>query len=600
MSSATPQDFLSAFYDREATPEEESAAKSQVERSPEARREIQDYGRLSRLIQEVPRIVAPPEFAAAVMQRAERESLIPLDTVAPAAGNPQPTRRTWALAVSAFVSVAAALLIAITIFKPPAVRNAPQEIARNDLRHEVPGTTSTFVASKLDDDRKDAFAGAKVVAKRTTALGSTVAKSLDRRSLVAKGGSEGVPVPAPRQPAPSSTAATYARSASPSKDAPALNYNYDGKNNVGQTNMGRNNAGQTNMGLYEPGEQLGSQLLLPANLKTAKVGEVVEALQQDGEQVAVVRLTVVNQDEGLDGFQSVLMHNTSRTLQNADEIKRARQQFVAGHPAEVSKSARPSAPGDTICVYVEGSREEMLRVLQGLQNERHIQKAELTNTIEFTALEKFAGHAVPSNKQMKERQAANEPPANAGFFAQVPSSPGSQLAVSLPPSTVNQIFSARRAGTSAARQAQAPASGLVVQNAPASSATTSQQRDSQQGKAGQQDKETQQGQFGVNSRNQSPADDDESGSHGRGNRNEAPKVAKQEQRAKARDPKEVVAGNQKSFQFFFVITDQAAAPAAQPVPAAQPAPAAAKPVAPAWGRRPASQATTPAKAPAKP
>ena len=82
MSSAHPKDYLSAFYDREATPEEEATAKSLVNRAPEASREVQDYRRLSRLIQEVPRAVAPPEFAAAVMQRAERESLIPLDPVA--------------------------------------------------------------------------------------------------------------------------------------------------------------------------------------------------------------------------------------------------------------------------------------------------------------------------------------------------------------------------------------------------------------------------------------------------------------------------------------------------------------------------------------
>ncbi|HET6325727.1 MAG TPA: hypothetical protein VFG04_13695 [Planctomycetaceae bacterium] len=567
MSSANPKDFLSTFYDREATPEEEAAAKSQVERSPEARREVQEYARLSRLIQDVPRVVAPPEFAAVVMQRAERESLIPLDPIAPAAANVQPSRRTWALAASAIVSVAAALLIAVNIFKPPAVRNAPQEVAKQDISQEASaGKMSTIVHSKLDDNRKEAFGRADVVAKRTTALGATVAKSIDRRSAAssAKGGAlAGAPVSAPGQAASSSTAATYGmRLASPSKDA------------TGPNNVGQNNAGQNAMG-----EQLGSQLLLPANLKTAKVGQVVEALQQDGEQVAVVRLTVVNQMEGLDGIQSVLMQNTKRDLQNVDEIKRTRQQFVADKEATVSKLARPTAPGDTICVYVEGSREEMLRVLQGLQDEIHIQKAELTNTIEFTALEKFAGRAVPANRQMKERETVKEPVANGGFFAQVPSSPGSQLAVSLPPSTVNQIFSARRPSTSAAKQAQSPASGLVVQNSPAPPSAASQKRESQP----RQD--------GVNSRSQTQTAD-KAALIGGSSRNEVPKIAKQDERAKLRDSKEV-AGNQKSFQFFFVITDQSAAPAAQP------APAAAKPVAPTWGRRPAGQVAPSAKVPAK-
>jgi hypothetical protein len=603
MSSATPKDFLSAFYDREATPEEEAAAKSQVERSPEARREVQEYARLSRLIQDVPRVVAPPEFAAVVMQRAERESLIPLDPIAPAAANVQPSRRTWALAASAIVSVAAALLIAVNIFKPPAVRNAPQEVAKQDIGQEAPaGKSSTILHTKLDDDRKEAFGRADVVAKRTTALGATVAKSIDRRSAVssAKGGAlAGAPVSAPGQAASSSTAATYGmRLASPSKDATGPNnvgqnnvgqnnagQNNAGQNNAGQKNAGQNNAGQNNTGQNAMGEQLGSQLLLPANLKTAKVGQVVEALQQDGEQVAVVRLTVVNQMEGLDGIQSVLMQNTKRDLQNVDEIKRTRQQFVADKEATVSKLARPTAPGDTICVYVEGSREEMLRVLQGLQDEIHIQKAELTNTIEFTALEKFAGRAVPANRQMKERETVKEPVANGGFFAQVPSSPGSQLAVSLPPSTVNQIFSARRPSTSAAKQVQSPASGLVVQNSPAPPSAASQKRESQP----RQDRQP--GQDGVNSRSQTQTAD-QAALIGGSSRNEVPKIAKQDERAKLRDSKEV-AGNQKSFQFFFVITDQSAAPAAQPTPAA------AKPVAPTWGRRPAGQVAPSVKVPAK-
>src|SRR5580700_3753227 len=137
MSSANPNDILSAYHDREATPNEESAAKALVEGSPEAGREVKDYQRLSRLIQELPRLAAPPEFAAAVMQRAERESLIPLDPVAPRGSAATVSeksvspRRRW-MAGAATVSVAAALLIAANIFgtfKPRAPRD---EIARQE------------------------------------------------------------------------------------------------------------------------------------------------------------------------------------------------------------------------------------------------------------------------------------------------------------------------------------------------------------------------------------------------------------------------------------------------------------------------------------
>src|SRR5580692_25 len=137
MSSANPNDILSAYHDREATPNEESAAKALVEGSPEAGREVKDYQRLSRLIQELPRLAAPSEFAAAVMQRAERESLIPLDPV-----TPQPSaavskkslapRQRWLLAAVATVSVAAVLLIAVNVFGPFKTRAPREKIARQE------------------------------------------------------------------------------------------------------------------------------------------------------------------------------------------------------------------------------------------------------------------------------------------------------------------------------------------------------------------------------------------------------------------------------------------------------------------------------------
>ncbi len=121
MSSANPNDLLSAYFDREAASSEEPAAKSLVEGSPEAAREISEYGRLSRLLQGLPRVAVPPEFAAAVMQRAERESLIPLDSVAsrPVAvpvGVGGFLRRQWMLVVASSISLVAGLLIAIMIW----------------------------------------------------------------------------------------------------------------------------------------------------------------------------------------------------------------------------------------------------------------------------------------------------------------------------------------------------------------------------------------------------------------------------------------------------------------------------------------------------
>src|SRR5580704_4002368 len=177
MSSAHPKDYLSAFYDREATPEEEAAAKSLVNRAPEASREVQDYRRLSRLIQEVPRVVAPPEFAAAVMQRAERESLIPLDPVASPATS-APRGRPWILVVATSFSVAAVALITTSIFHWFTPRHARQEMAvREPVAPKMGSNVHTVALNDRADvvaEHKEALAGADVVAKNSPARPRTV------------------------------------------------------------------------------------------------------------------------------------------------------------------------------------------------------------------------------------------------------------------------------------------------------------------------------------------------------------------------------------------------------------------------------------------
>src|SRR5580698_555493 len=107
MKPKIPDDLLSAFLDREVTPDEETLARQHLQSSPQARQEFQDYQRLGELLHELPRRTVPTEFAAAVMQQAERETLIPLETLGTATVDSQsrrPSRRTW---IAASVGLAA-------------------------------------------------------------------------------------------------------------------------------------------------------------------------------------------------------------------------------------------------------------------------------------------------------------------------------------------------------------------------------------------------------------------------------------------------------------------------------------------------------------
>ena len=491
MSSANSNDILSAYYDREAAPNEEPAAKLLEGTSPEASRELKDYKQLSRLIQELPRVAAPPEFAAAVMQRAERESLIPIDAVAsrePAQSNSESfgPRRRWIVAVASLVTVAASLLVAVFVFNRPWASGPRKEVARQE-GIAAADFQPVSKESGPPPQGKDSFAPSVAAKSSGSSNHSSVLAAREKESL-------------------------------------------------------------------EKGHELA--LTLPANLKTARVGDVVEALQQDGQQVAVVRLTVVNQVEGLDGVQSLLVRNTSRTLQNADEIKRMRQQFPADKSADVPKAAIPASPGDMICVYAEGSRDEMLGVLQDLQTESHIQAAELTNTISVSTLEQYARRAVPADKQNAGGPAADRQIAK-GDVNQSRQVVGSQLAVSLPASTVNKILSAgQRPSDFSSRSLNAAPAQLVQQNPAALDQTVLDQDRQKESLASDEGKAARPAQRPVPGAAVSRA------------------VARQSNRSKSRNAQEVAAA-QKSFQIFFVITDQPAAQTQRPaLNAAKPAAAA--------------------------
>ena len=317
-------------------------------------------------------------------------------------------------------------------------------------------------------------------------------------------------------------------------------------------------------------------LILPANLKTAKVGDVVEALQQDGEQVAVVRLQVIDQVEGLAGVQNILVRNTSSTLQNVDEIKRMRQRFAGNKPADVRKAIVPGTTGDVICVYMEGSRDEMVAVLRGLQNESHIPKAELTNTIAITTLEEFAG--MPSLRRSKIERRPKKSPRRALWLNRRRSRLPARswlLAYPLPPST--RFCPPDNPPGPERRQTQSAAPALVTQQHPGQRGGASARRD-------EFEREEQKV---LDSRSQS-----KTANATQRNAPSASEVAKPGDPSNLRNLKGMVA-NQKSFQIFFVITDQAVPEPAQPAPVST----TGKPTAASVGGSAAGQGAVPCKLP---
>jgi hypothetical protein len=364
MTSKIPDDLLSAFLDREVTPDEEVLVRKHLQKSAQARQEFQDYQRLGQLLHELPRRTVPTEFAAAVMQQAERETLIPLDASATLPSDSQsarPFRRAWIVSLVGLVATAAAVLVVVNLpVRKDAVRN---DTVRNDT-------------VRNDTVRKDA------VAVREATFGP--------RS----------PRPEPQFPkaveldAPSSMPA----SAKPNAEATIAVAKADGHFRArGKSGMASPAAPPLNAAAMAPAvvDAGKSRMVFPADLKKAHEGDVIEALESVGDQVAVVRLTLVNRTTSLGGLQNLLVRDATRPVRGEEKEKLMKERFAEKKGSVVVDAKTVSnGPGELICVFVEGSRDELVGVLNEVQNQGLVQRAQLTNAISPAKLAEYAQRPV--------------------------------------------------------------------------------------------------------------------------------------------------------------------------------------------------------------
>jgi hypothetical protein len=386
MNSKIPDDLLSAFLDRELTAAEEAIVNNHLKSSPQVRQELQDYQRVSELLQGLPRLALPSEFASTVMQRAERETLIPLDPVSPPRG-PQwrrPSRQAWI--VTAVAAVAASVAVLVVVSQPR---------RQNEMA----------LASKTLDVKNPP--GSKKVSHRL-AIVSASAAAPSAPALVAA------------RPAPPTGLLGMARA---SKKAPAER---------------RETKAVASLMYGQSADGKGTELVLPADLKKAKVGDVIEAMEKVGNQVAVVRLTVLDQTASLGGIKSLLVREPVRASQGGRTPEAKERESLdkdTKEPLANHQQTAKSGAGELVCVFIEGSREELAGVLKDVQNERGIQEAELTNTISVEKLSQYANHAVA--------------PATAAS-----STSHAKTVLSLPATTVSQILADNRHAPATRRERQ--------------------------------------------------------------------------------------------------------------------------------------------------
>lgn len=319
MKDPHSDDILSAYFDGEATPQERAEVDRLQSSVPEVRRQLEDFERISRLLGDLPRESVPVEFSAEVMQQAERNMLLP-DVPTPPA--PRPGQFRLRLMVWGAAATAAGLLLMVFAFE--ARRSAPQrELAQleRSATHSLPAepapaaapasapasTTSTEDRVRLSRaDQPVAGYGIEERLHEQAVRGGSKAST----DLLRLGDSKKVVSPGQKEPlTDAEVAANSARrkasgaAADAAKDrqlaeaAPAVA--------AAAPQAKKSAQAEAKSGLH----------LVPArgaNVNELKAGQIIDAIDMSGDRISVVKVTVVDVDQGLHAVQVVLEQNSIR------------------------------------------------------------------------------------------------------------------------------------------------------------------------------------------------------------------------------------------------------------------------------------------------
>ncbi len=313
-------DLLSAFHDGEVTPAERAVVEQRLTTSADTRRELSELKQVSALLKTLPRDRLPSEFPQQVLQAIEREMLIPSQPVDPTdsfAARARSSRR-W-IGTAAVLTSAAGLLLLARALDDRAGRDVPKGQRFAGLQKIQSAPVEVAVDSPLPMAADDSV-------------------SLARKSDVAAGaaGQNGVFANAP------TNTFTRARIA---------------------------------------GGASGDRFVLDQSaLRTADVGEVVRAIQQtEGDEVAVVFLTVVDRKEGLDGLQFLLTENRFTRSEEAAVVKADRLSSPAGDADEMQ------------AVLVKSNAAQLAMALKQLGQEKYLHRLEVDQPILLAELNEARG-----------------------------------------------------------------------------------------------------------------------------------------------------------------------------------------------------------------
>lgn len=382
MSSPT-DNLLSAYHDGELTGAERSVVEQQISERDEAKKELSEIKQISAMLKDLPRLSLPVEFPQQVLKGIEREMLIPSETSLEArvrsntshqpialssrssASDSSPRR--WLIGAAAVLTSAAGLMLMVTTFGDRPKSN-PQRAPQLASEFEVPSEANAVafaspgIAGALD-------AGSPIAEKDTPATGNKLALS--------------------------DSSATGVRRGAPNGAAPAARMIESNRPPVAAFNAPR--------GV----DSVASMFLDQATLKSAEIGDVVDALQTLDDEIAVVRLTVLDRQEGLNQLQLLFAKNQIDPDSAGPTLEKTKSLAAKSSPSSNPDAALAADEGQQLmAVYVESNSEHLSAALHELSQNNLVQSLQVDSPISVTEI---ASSNEEARDKVSEKQKSEQP-----------------------------------------------------------------------------------------------------------------------------------------------------------------------------------------------
>ncbi|HET6424192.1 MAG TPA: zf-HC2 domain-containing protein [Planctomycetaceae bacterium] len=140
MTAGDRDELLSAYLDREVTPEERAEVEARLDASPDSRAELDALAELSLCLRTLDRPQAPEDFQASVMQALAGRTVAPAAAVSPR----RRSRREWTVSIIATALTACGLLFAVTNWNQSPQSFTESRVSRTmEATGAIDGVTAT-------------------------------------------------------------------------------------------------------------------------------------------------------------------------------------------------------------------------------------------------------------------------------------------------------------------------------------------------------------------------------------------------------------------------------------------------------------------------